>query len=171
AGGTLVAVDAGARALLDAVGVEARRAESDEESDRDERLAEALKGREARTLERWEAQVPGTILPVRLDPAHPLAFGAGAAGDPSRMYVLSGGNGFEPDAGFETVAYFPEDLHKVSGVISDENLERLDRSAWLVEKRLGGGRVVLFADDPLFRMFWRSAFQLYVNALLLAPAF
>jgi hypothetical protein len=29
--------------------------------------------------------------------------------------------------------------------------------------------VVLFAGDPLFRMFWRATHPLYVNALLLGP--
>jgi hypothetical protein len=31
--------------------------------------------------------------------------------------------------------------------------------------------VVLFADDPLYRMMWYSGFQPFTNAVLLAPAF
>jgi len=31
--------------------------------------------------------------------------------------------------------------------------------------------VILFADDPLFRMMWYAGFQPYANALLLGPAF
>ena len=57
----------------------------------------------------------------------------------------------------------------MSGVISDGTLERLSRSAWLVEKRVGRGSVVLFADDPLFRMMWHAGFQPYANALFLGP--
>jgi hypothetical protein len=59
----------------------------------------------------------------------------------------------------------------VSGVISDKSLERLDRSTWLAEAGMGRGSLILFVEDPLFRMFWYSGFQLYTNALLYGPAF
>jgi hypothetical protein len=79
--------------------------------------------------------------------------------------------GFEPDEAFETVAFFPEGLDRISGVVSEETLQRLSRSAWLLERARGAGKIVLFADDPLFRGFWYSGFQLMANALLVAPAF
>lgn len=171
AGGTLVAVGSAATGLGDRVaGVKVRSTE-DGELAREERLRRALRTREERERDRWSESVPGTILQVRLDPRHPLAFGAEADGTPGRMFVLSGGTGFEPDEAFESAAFFPEGLSKVSGVISDENLSRLDRSSWMVQRRLGRGSVILFADDPLFRMFWYSGFQPYVNAILLGPAF
>jgi len=110
------------------------------------------------------------VLPVTLDPDHPLAFGAGAAGDSTRLFVLhTGGSVFEPATSFESVAHFPAELRAVSGVISDENLELLSRGTWLATSRRGSGRVVLFADDPLFRHFWYGAFPLYINALMLMP--
>ncbi len=167
-GGTLVAVGSGARAVADPVaGIRIRESPKDTTSD----LSRALRGRDARELEDWEQEVPGTILPVALDPANPLAFGAGVDGDPSRLFILHSTDwGFEPSDTFETAGYFPEDLPKVSGVISSRNLEKLSQSAWLVTRRVGQGRVVLFADDPLFRAFWYSGFQPYVNALLVGPA-
>ncbi len=167
AGGTLVAVGSGAGAVAKAVGgIELRTAE-DEGDD----AARALRGRKARELERWEQEVPGTILAARLDPAHPLAFGAGVDGDPERVYVLyTDGRTFEPSVDFESVAYFPDGLEKVSGVISERNLERLSQSTWLATRRVGSGRVILFADDPLFRHFWYSGFQLFTNAVLIGPA-
>ncbi len=172
-GGTLVGVGGGAQRLAASVAdVEERRAvEEDDEPDRDERLARALRTREQREQERWRERIPGTILPVSLDPRHPLVFGAGTAASPDRMFILSSGVAFEPDDSFESVAHFPEGLQKVSGVISDESLERLDRSTWLLERGMGRGKIILFADDPLFRMFWYSGFQPYANAILLAPAF
>ncbi|HEX6940127.1 MAG TPA: M14 family metallopeptidase [Longimicrobiales bacterium] len=165
-GGTLVAVAGAAAAVAEEVaGIKLRR---DDDAAAD--TASALRGRKARELERWEQEVPGTILAVRLDPAHPLAFGAGVDGDPERMYVLhNAGRTFEPDDAFESVAYFPDGLEKVSGVISERNLERLSRSAWLATRRVGDGRVILFADDPLFRHFWYAGFQPYTNALLIGP--
>jgi hypothetical protein len=38
-----------------------------------------------------------------------------------------------------------------------------------VSKSVGRGSIVLFADDPLFRLFWRSAQPLLLNAILLGP--
>jgi hypothetical protein len=166
-GGTLVAVAGGARTAAGPVaGIKIRER-------KDEKAKEtnyALRGREARELERWEQQVPGTIFSLSLDPAHPLAFGAGVDGFPDRLFTLHTGSGiFEPDAGFETIAHFPEKVAKVSGVISDENLEHLAQGAAIALKRVGRGRVILFADDPVFRHFWYSNYQPFVNALMIGP--
>jgi hypothetical protein len=166
-GGTLVAVAGGARAAAGPVaGIKVRARKDEGEKD----VASALRGREARELSDWEEQVPGTIFALNLDPAHPLAFGAGTDGRPDRLYVMHTGNGiFEPDASVETVAYFPEKVEKVSGVISDKNLKHLAQGGEIVLRRVGRGRAILFADDPVFRHFWYATFQPYVNALLIGP--
>ncbi len=166
-GGTLVAVDGAARSLGSAIaGITVR-----ERADDGEELARALRSREQREEERWREDVPGTILPVSLDPANPLAFAFGANGMTNRSFVLhAGGQAFEPEEGYESVAFFPEGLSKISGVISQENLDLLSRSTWLATKRVRRGRVILFADDPLFRHFWYAAFQAYANAVLIGPA-
>ncbi len=172
-GGTLVASGNAAQRLAGPLADVGERTTLDEsEPDRDERLARALRTRQERADEAWAERVPGTILGVSLDPAHPLTWGAAAGGaGPDRMFVLSSGVGFEPSDDAETVAWFPEGLDRISGVISERNLERLDRSAWLMERRLGSGKVILFADDPVFRGFWYGALPLYVNAILLSPRF
>ncbi len=167
-GGTLVAVGNGAEALAAMAGAEVRRRAGFDEA---ERLSRALRTRAQRQLERWEGQTPGAILEVTLDAGHPLAFGAGVAGDPDRMFVLSTGVGFEPSESFETAAWFEDDAEGVSGVIGEGTVDRLRRSSWLLQRSLGRGSVVLFADDPLFRIMWYAGFQPYTNALLLGPAF
>ena len=145
--------------------------DEDDDEDRDERLAAALMEAEERDEERWQNAVPGTVLKVKLDPKHYISFGASADHLTDEMFVLSRGSSFEPDEGFQSAAYFPEGLERISGVISDENIERLDRSSWLIQQRMGQGSLILFADDPLFRMFWYSGLQVYFNALVLGPAF
>jgi hypothetical protein len=167
-GGTLIAAGTGARGLgADLSDIKLREDAATPDSIRIER---ALRGREARELDRWEQQVPGAILTVRLDPAHPLAFGAGLSGDPSRLFVLhSGAQTFEPDPAFETVGFFDSGLQRTSGVISERNLERLQRGSWLVTRRIGSGRSILFIDDPVFRHFWYATFQSYTNAIMIGP--
>lgn len=168
-GGTLVAVADAARALAEPLaGIRVRLGARADSAQGD--TARALRGREARELERWQEEVPGTILAARLDPAHPLAFGAGADGDPTRLFVLKSGTlAFTPDASFESVAFFDSPPQKVSGVISGRNLDRLAHSAWLVTRSVGKGHAILFADDPLFRDSFYGMFQPYVNSLLLGP--
>jgi hypothetical protein len=46
---------------------------------------------------------------------------------------------FEPSNGFESVAFFPQDLSKISGVLTEESLDRLGQSSWLAQ--IGVGRV------------------------------
>jgi hypothetical protein len=171
-GGTLVATGGAALNLAEPIaGVEERTSLDEDDPGRDERLQRALRTREEREIERWQERIPGTILKAAFDPAHPLTFGAAADGHLDRFFVLSSGSSFEPADNFESVAHLPEGLDRISGVISERNLERLDRSTWLAERRLGSGKVILFADDPLFRMFWYSGWQLYTNAILVAPHF
>jgi hypothetical protein len=88
--------------------------------------------------------------------------------NPAQTFVLHQGSlVFEPGEGIETVAYFGASPQRLAGVISPENLKRLGQGGWLVSKRMGRGTVVLFADDPLFRLFWRSTQPLLLNAILL----
>ncbi len=172
AGGTLIVAGSASRNLGEPLAdIERRTALDDEEEDRDQRLQDALRSREEREMEAWLERVPGTILKGVMDPDHPLVFGAAAGQHDTALFVLSTGNAFEPTEDFESPIYFPEGLDRISGVISEANLERLDRSAWLADRRLGSGRVILFSDDPLFRMFWYSGWQLYANAILVAPWF
>lgn len=167
-GGTVVAVGSGASAIGSMGGVEVRRSTGPEEG---ARIGRALRTLAERQLERWESQTPGTILEVVMDPGHPLAFGAGTQSRSERSFVLSTGTGFEPDESFESAAWFSEEAEGLSGVIGEATVDRLRRSSWLVERGLGRGSLILFADDPLFRIMWYSGFQLYSNAVLLGPAF
>lgn len=167
-GGRLIAVGGGASTVAAIAEVEMREEAQDTAATARTR---ALRGREERERDDWSDRVPGTIVSAQLDPAHPLAWGAGSAGDPERVFVLhTGARIFEPTDAVETAVHFPADLSRISGVISPQALQRIEEGSWLVTRRMGRGSVVLFAGDPLFRLFWRSAHPLFINALLLGPA-
>jgi hypothetical protein len=170
AGGTLIASGQAAHRFgASMADVELRTTLDRPSTERDARLSRALSTREERAEERWAERVPGTILEARLDPSHPLSWGARAGGSSEdRLFVLSTGVGFEPSEEVESVAWFPEGLSRISGVISEDNLARLDRASWIMDHRMGRGRLILFADDPIFRGFWYGTWPLYVNAILLA---
>jgi murein tripeptide amidase MpaA len=166
AGGRLIAVGDAAEAVASIAEIELREESGDEEDD-STALERLLATREEREQLEFREDIPGAILPVRLDPGHPLAWGAAFDGVPDRLFVLhTEGRVFEPRVGAETVASFGEELQATAGHVSESNLRRMERSAWLISRDVGSGRVILFADDPLFRLFWHSTMPLYRNALL-----
>lgn len=59
----------------------------------------------------------------------------------------------------------------LSGFTWPGNTERLlTGSVWAVVENVGRGKVILFAENPLYRAFWRGTAGLFVNALLMGPA-
>ena len=49
--------------------------------------------------------------------------------------------------------------------------EALRNTALLIEEPTGGGHVVLFANEPLFRAWWHALDRLVLNAIVLGPSF
>jgi hypothetical protein len=171
AGGTLVALGSSSGWVGSDLGEIEARAGEDEAAGEEEELQRALRSREERRLDRWEEGVHGIVVPTAVDGDHPLVWGVDLLNDDGRLFVLHRADlSFEPAESFETVVHFPERLEAAAGVVSDAKLEELASSGWLVSGRLGAGTLILFADDPLFRAFWRSNFLLFTNALLLGPA-
>jgi hypothetical protein len=59
----------------------------------------------------------------------------------------------------------------VAGFVWPESLDRVKGSAYLVCEPYGKGRVITFADEPNFRLFWRGTLPLFMNAVLYSPSF
>ena len=64
----------------------------------------------------------------------------------------------------------PETLLQ-SGFAWDEKLDQLARKPFVVHQPHGDGHVVAFAEDPNFRGFSEGTDLLWINAVLLGPAF
>jgi hypothetical protein len=131
---------------------------SEEAKDEDaNRRRETLSQREHR--ERLD-EVPGTIFTVKVDPMQPLGFGYT---DEARVLKIS-------DAAFDlgpegtNVAWFTE-APRVSGYAPEEAIETLAGSPFLVDEPMGRGHVVLFAEDPNFRLFWYGMTRMFLNSL------
>ncbi len=116
------------------------------------------------------ASLPGSHFDVLLDRTHWLTYGY----DAPRMTALVTGSSFLKLSKEGTnVAVFPTTgpIHR-AGFQWPDNSERLLRnSALVIEEPLGAGHVVLFANDPTFRGWWRALDKLVLNAILLGPAF
>jgi hypothetical protein len=107
-------------------------------------------------------RIGGSIYEVDLDRTHPLAFGITQEEFP----VYRDHRIFLPptDNPYSTVARYTDEP-RLSGYVSEENLDEIRGSASLAVDDLGSGRVVLFVDNPNFRGFWYGTNKLFFNAL------
>lgn len=113
--------------------------------------------------------VPGAILRALPNPESFLSFGYEEAFPVMVWSSLA----FEPDRAVAVAARFPEDPDALlaSGFAFPDSLARLAGTPYLVTERVGAGRVVLFLDDPNFRLFWDGLTRLFMNAVLFGPSF
>ena len=130
------------------------------EEELEKRMTVEEKGRKQR-LE----SIPGTILRVRIDPSHPLGFGY----DTSLAVLKTSETMFElSDKGYNVGIYTKSP--RLSGYISTENQKKLEETPYLVHEQFGSGNIILFADDPNFRLFWEGLNKLFLNSVLLMPS-
>ncbi|MFP4171558.1 MAG: M14 family zinc carboxypeptidase [Candidatus Hydrogenedentota bacterium] len=112
-------------------------------------------------------RIGGSIFEAALDTTHPIAYGYGET-----VPLFRTSNTFHKPAekpGVNVGQYTDEPL--LSGYISDEKLEDARCSAAIAADRLGGGRIILFMDNPNFRNFWYGANGLFLNALFFGDTF
>jgi len=97
-----------------------------------------------------------------IDLTHPIAFGYQRPELPlfrRGTTVLSAS-----DNAYSTpVRYTNEPL--MAGFIGPEQQDKIRNQAAVIAERQGRGLVVRFANNPLFRGFWRGTERLFINAL------
>ncbi|SVC91190.1 uncharacterized protein METZ01_LOCUS344044 [marine metagenome] len=112
-------------------------------------------------------RIGGAIFQINLDNTHPIAYGYQSTLPVFRnneiFYELS-----TADAA-NVGRYTTKPL--MSGYISDEMNKEIKNSASIIARNVGGGSVILFADNPHFRAFWFGTEGLFLNAILFGRAF
>jgi len=108
----------------------------------------------------------GCILRAELDPEHWLTSGLGDK-VPVMFYSDYAYMSKQP---VETAARFAEsrDL-RLSGLLWPEARSRWASTAYLTKEARGKGQLILFAEDPVFRGYFRGSERLLLIALLLGP--
>ncbi|MES1242040.1 MAG: M14 family metallopeptidase [Acidobacteriota bacterium] len=110
---------------------------------------------------------PGAVLATEMQPSHPLTLGLRnspmvlyegtavlkATGDPRKDVLVARG-----------------ESPVVAGFAWPEAEERLAGSLLVGMETRGKGGVVVFAQDPAFRLFWRATTPILLNALLYGPS-
>jgi hypothetical protein len=121
------------------------------------------------TKPRRTAAVPGAILRSIPDEHHYLTFGYDG---PTPVLVRSN-LAFETDDSLAkpfTLSSSSRNL-VLSGFTFPDSAERLAGTPYVVAERTGSGRIVLFLDDPNFRIYWYGLAHLFLNSILLSPSF
>ncbi len=147
-----------------------RRAGSEDAEESERRQADSLLAVVSPGAQDAPAPVPGAHFEARLDRTHWLTFGYER---PSLTVMVDGRNFFTLSSEGTNVAVFPdEDGFHRAGFVWPNNTERLLRgTAAVVVEPQGQGHVVLFQQEPMFRGWWRAMDRMFLNALLLGPAF
>ncbi|HTG32681.1 MAG TPA: M14 metallopeptidase family protein [Thermoanaerobaculia bacterium] len=110
---------------------------------------------------------PGAVLVTRMQPQHPLTLGL-----PSSPNVLYEGTNVlkatgDPRQDALTVA---DESPVAAGFAWPEAVQRLSGSLLVGSEQRGKGSVVVFVQDPDYRLFWRATMPIFLNAVLFGPS-
>ncbi len=110
---------------------------------------------------------PGAVLATRMQPQHPLTLGL-----TSPPNVLFEGSTVLKPTGDprQDVLVAMDDAPVVAGFAWPEAEQRLAGALLVGMETKGQGSIVLFAQDPAYRLFWRATTPILLNALLYGPS-
>jgi len=109
--------------------------------------------------------LPGAILKAVVNNDYYL--GVGQA--PELAVQVRGNYHFAPTLSGVNVVTFPEDA-AIMGHVWEKTEEIINQKVYLADVPVGGGHVILFANDPTFRTYWRGLDRLFLAALLFSTA-
>ncbi|HEV2879674.1 MAG TPA: M14 family zinc carboxypeptidase [Pyrinomonadaceae bacterium] len=116
--------------------------------------------------------VPGAIFRATVDRSTPLTYGYE---DPQLPVLIDSAYFFRPSKeGTNAIVFTGEGDQplRIAGFIWPNNTERLLRgTAHVIEEPTGRGHVILYAEDPNYRGFWRATTRLFFNSFLFQPTF
>jgi len=112
--------------------------------------------------DRAQQVIGGAIVAAHADTTHPLAYGLARPDIPllrqGTALLKPGGNAYSTP-----VRYSEEPL--LAGFVGTAQLERMRSQPAVVAEKQGRGLVIRFANDPVFRGFWRGTERLFDNAI------
>ncbi len=111
-------------------------------------------------LPRAQHYIPGSLVRVRVNPEHPLAWGA----EEWMVVMLRSSPVFRSTEIFTPVAWFDEPAPLRSGWTLGQ--EWLQNGIAIAEARVGAGRLVLFGPEIVFRAQSHGTFKFLFNGIL-----
>jgi hypothetical protein len=111
--------------------------------------------------------IPGAIFRASLDRTHWLT--GGYDRDQLPVFLESSSLLKPSEKGANPVVFTGSDF-TLAGFTWPENTEKhLKNSVWAAVETTGNGSVILFAENPVYRGFWRGPARLLTNAVLFGP--
>jgi len=107
-------------------------------------------------------ELKGAIFEAQLDISHPIGFGY----KNTKLPILRRGKVFlelSENQYASPLKYTSNPL--ISGYVRKENYDAIKNSASIIVSKFGKGKVISFADNPNFRMFWKGTTKLFANAV------
>ena len=110
-------------------------------------------------------RINGAIFLADIDITHPVGFGLSSR----KLFINKNGTTFlHPSTNkYSTVAKYAEKPF-INGYTSKQNLAKISNSAAIIVSPTGGGQVVLFADDPVYRSYWLGTDRIFLNSIFFA---
>lgn len=107
--------------------------------------------------------VRGSIYRVRLDNTHPMGFGY-----PEHFYTLKNNTiGLEDFENGWNVGILEEEGH-LSGFAGHEARKNFENSMVIGSLDVGSGKLMVFADSPVFRSFWQNGKLMIANSVFMS---
>ena len=134
-----------------------------EKKNKERNLSERLKPYRDRQRSRLSQNAYGSIVKVKIDNSHPLAFGYNDQYFSLKLrsnryaYLPRGWN----------VGTIQDSTAIISGFVGYKAQEDLRESMVFGVENIGRGRVIYLADNPLFRAFWYNGKLLFGNAVFI----
>lgn len=164
-GGTLIAIGSAAAWLESAEVIKLPKPDKKQQAEADGEKEGAAKpfgqARDNAALER----IAGAFLETKVDVTHPLAFGF----EDDRVPVFRTGTlrFHPPENPYRTAAIYGD---VIAGYVSPANRKKLKGSAAVFAIPRGAGRVIVLADNPVFRGYVRSTEPFLTNAIYFGPS-
>ena len=168
-GGRLILMDSALDSFVDRKGYGLKSYANDDEKKASEKkqkarkLTERLKMYKDRQRDRLSDNAYGSIIKIKMDNSHPLAFGYNDEYFSLRLrnkrytYLPRGWN----------VGITQDSTALVSGFVGYKAQENFRESMVFGVEEIGRGRVIYLSDNPLFRAFWYNGKLLFGNAVFI----
>ncbi len=114
--------------------------------------------------ERGAMAIGGSIYRADVDITHPIGFGLSGTSIPvyrNHRYFLNPST--DP---YHSVSVYSKSPH-LDGYIHPLNLKHLEGTASMISEPSGGGRYLLFLDNPNFRGYWYGTNKMFLNGIFL----
>ena len=109
--------------------------------------------------------ISGAMFEVKIDSTHPLAYGFPS--DTVPVFRRGTYHYQRPENSYQTAAIYGD---VIAGYVNDENAKELRGTAAVFVVPVGKGRVIVLADNPVFRGYMRATEPFFTNAVYLGPS-